>query len=150
MILADNRDALQYLGINPNLDAALRRLSEGLNGLEPGCRYEMDGKNVWLSCYEYDTIPESESFYEAHRNYGDIHVMLTGSEKVCISRPDDLTETDGSKPDNDFYAYHGDAAHTLVLRPGTFLVVFPGDAHNIKMQVEGVETVRKAVFKFKL
>ena len=108
------------------------------------------GKNVWLSCYEYDTIPEADSFYEAHRDYGDIHIMLTGREKVCISHPDDLTETDGSKPDGDFYAYHGDAAHTLVLQPGTFLVVFPGDAHKIKMQVDGVETVRKAVFKFKL
>ena len=149
MILADNRDALQYLGINPNLDAALKRLSEGVFDVEPGS-YPMDGKNVWLNCFEYDTIPEEESFYEAHKLYGDIHIMTRGCEKVFISRPDDLTETDASKPDNDFYAYHGDAAHTLVLRPGTFLVVFPGDAHNIKMQVNGKETVRKAVFKFKL
>jgi beta-galactosidase beta subunit len=37
-----------------------------------------------------------------------------------------------------------------LLQPGTFLVVFPGDAHRIKMQVSGPEQVRKAVFKFKL
>ena len=148
MILADNRDALQYLGINPNLDAALKRLSEGVFDVEPG-NYPMDGENVWLNCVEYDTIPEEESFYEAHELYGDIHVMTRGCEKVFISRPSDLTLNE-RREGKDFISYHGDAAHTLVLRPGTFLVVFPGDAHNIKMQVNGKETVRKAVFKFKL
>ena len=148
MILADNRDALQYLGLGPHLDRALHRLSEGLGDLQPG-HYEMDGDNVWLNCFDYETIPEEESFYEAHERYGDIHIMLKGSEKVCISRPGDLTEFDRI-PDNDFAAFRGDPAHTLVLRPGTFLVVFPGDAHKIKMQVDGPEQVRKAVFKFKL
>ena len=148
MILADNRDALQYLGIGPHLDAALRRLSEGVDDLEPG-HYPMDGKNVWLNCFDYETIPEEESFYEAHELYGDIHIMTKGCEKVCISRPDELTEFERI-PENDFVAYRGEAAHTMILRPGTFLVVFPGDAHKIKMQVDGPEPVRKAVFKFKL
>ncbi len=148
MILAENRDALQYLGIGPYLDAALRRLSEGLEGLEPG-HYPMDGKNVWLNCFEYETIPEEESFYEAHELYGDIHIMLKGSEKVCISHPDDLTVFE-QIPENDFAAYRGEATHTLILSPGTFLVVFPGDAHKIKMQVNGPEQVCKAVFKFKI
>ncbi len=148
MILADNRDALQYLGIGPHLDLALRQLSRGLDGLEPG-HYPVDGKNVWLNCFDYETLPEEDCFYEAHKAYGDIHIMLQGSEKVCISRPDDLEEFE-SIPENDFAAYRGEPAHTLILRPGSFLVVFPGDAHKIKMQVDGPEPVRKAVFKFKL
>lgn len=148
MILADNRDALQYLGIGPHLDTALRRLSRGLDGLEPG-HYPMDGKLVWLNCFEYETLPEEECLYEGHERYGDIHIMLAGSEKVCISRPDRLTVVE-EIPENDYAAYCGEADHTLILRPGSFLVVFPGDAHKIKMQVDGPEQVRKAVFKFKL
>ncbi len=149
MIFAKNRDALDYLGLNENLDAALRRLSEGLDQLQPG-HYDMDGDNVWLNCFDYETLPEEECFYEAHRNFGDIHVMLKGSEKVYIADPKDLDEFH-SEPENDFYAYHGsEPMDTLVLTPGTFLVVFPGDAHNIKMRVNGPEQVRKAVFKFKL
>ena len=85
----------------------------------------------------------------SHELFGDIHIMLTGSEKVCISHPDDLTVFE-QIPENDFAAYRGEAAHTLVLSPGSFLVVFPGDAHKIKMQVDGPELVRKAVFKFKI
>lgn len=148
MILAKNQDALQYLGCNPNLDAALRRLSLGLDGLEPG-HYDMDGDNVWLNCFDYETIPEEESFYESHERFGDIHIMLRGAEKVCISHPAELEEYERI-PENDFIASRGEAEHTLILRPGTFLVVFPGDAHKIKMQVDGPEPVRKAVFKFKL
>ena len=148
MILAENRDARQYLGLNPNLDAALNRLLEGLDTLEPG-HYDMDGDNVWLNCFDYETIPEEESFYEAHERFGDIHIMLRGSEKVCISHPEALERFEYT-PENDFAAYRGEAEHTLVLKPGTFLVVFPGDAHKIKMWVNGPENVRKAVFKFKL
>ena len=148
MILAKNQDAGQYLGLNANLDAALRRILSGLDGLESG-HYDMDGDNVWLNCFDYDTIPESEVFYEAHEHYGDIHIMLEGREKVCISHPDTLTELERT-PENDFIAYRGGAEHTLLLAPGSFLVVFPGDAHKIKMQVDGPEHVRKAVFKFKL
>lgn len=148
MILAENRDALQYLGICPHLDAALRRLSEGVDDVQPG-HYDMDGDNLWMNCFDYETIPEEESFYEAHERYGDIHVMLRGEEKVCISHPQDLERYEYT-PENDFAAYRGQAQHTIILRPGTFLVVFPGDAHKIKMQVNGPEQVRKAVLKFKL
>ena len=48
---------------------------------------------------------------------------------------------------DDFYGYHGEAEQTLVLRPGSFLVVFPGDAHRIKLWVGGPKSVTKAVFK---
>ena len=88
MILAKNRDAGQYLGLNANLDAALRRILSGLDGLESG-HYDMDGDNVWLNCFDYDTIPESEAFYEAHEHYGDIHIMLEG-----ICRQHDISNID--------------------------------------------------------
>ena len=62
MILAKNQDAGQYLGLNANLDAALRRILSGLDGLESG-HYDMDGDNVWLNCFDYDTIPERHPYH---------------------------------------------------------------------------------------
>ena len=44
----------------------------------------MDGDNVWLNCFDYDTIPESEAFYEAHEHYGDIHIMLEGARRCAF------------------------------------------------------------------
>ena len=52
--------------------------------------------------------------------------------------------------ENDFYAYRGEGHYKLVLSPGDFLVVFPGDAHRIKTQVDGPQEVAKAVFKVKI
>ena len=55
-----------------------------------------------------------------------------------------------NEPQNDFAAYHGEGRHKLVLSPGDFLVVWPQDAHKIKMQLGEPETGTKAVFKIKI
>ena len=75
--------------------------------------------------------------------------MLAGSERVEIAPPAELTEFDRTEA-NDFYAYRGEGQYKLVLSPGDFLVVFPNDAHRIKMQTDGPETVTKAVFKVRI
>ena len=149
MIYAKNSDALSYRGIHPNLALALEHITEeGLAAI--GCdRVELKGRDVYATRFTYETIPVEESFFEAHRKYLDIHIMLSGSERVEIAPPEKLTEFDRTEA-NDFYAYRGEGDYKLVLSPGDFLVVFPNDAHRIKMQVEGPETVTKAVFKVRI
>ena len=137
MIYAKNADALCYKGIHRNLDLALEHITpEFLSSLEDNVRVPLDGDRVYCE----------EGFFEAHRRYLDIHIMLSGSERVDVSRPDELTLTDAQEQ-NDFYAYQGGAWHSTVLCPGEFMVVFPGDAHRIKLQTGRPETVSKAVFK---
>ena len=145
MICAENRDALVYRGIHPSLDLALEHITpEFLGRLEDGVPVELDGNKVYCTRFTYDTIPEEESFFEAHRRYLDIHIMLQGEERVDIAHPDGLELFDSK---DDFYAYRGESQQSLILRPGAFLVVFPGDAHRIKVQLERPRTVTKAVFK---
>ena len=149
MILARNETASDYLGIHPNLDEALRRITpEFLSSLGTD-RVDIIPGQVWCTKFTYETIPDSESFFEAHEKFLDIHLMLCGSERVEIASPCRLRQFE-SKPENDFYAYRGDGAHKLVLSPGDFLVVFPDDAHKIKMMLGAPETVTKAVFKVKI
>ena len=149
MIYARNSGALAYRGIHPNLDLALEHITpEFLSGVEYE-RIELSGSSVYATRFTYETIPEEESFFEAHRNYLDIHLMLEGSERVEIAPPETLTEFDRVEA-NDFYAYRGEGQYRLVLSPGDFLVVFPNDAHKIKMRVDGPETVTKAVFKVRI
>ena len=149
MIYAKNTDALTYLGIHADLDMALERINDRfLSGV--GCeRQELKGGDVYVTRFTYETVPEEESFFEAHRNYLDIHIMLSGSEGVEIAPPAELTEFDRAEA-NDFYAYRGPASYRLSLSPGDFLVVFPNDAHRIKMSLEQPETVTKVVFKVRI
>lgn len=147
MIYAKNADALAYRGIHPNLDLALEHITpEFLASLRDNQRVELKGDLVYCTRFTYETIPQEESFFEAHRRYLDIHIMVEGEERVDMNRPEDLKLTDAQE-ENDFYAYQGESWHSTVLKPGEFLVVFPGDAHRIKVQVDGPKTVSKAVFK---
>ena len=147
MIYAKNADALAYRGIHPNLDLALEHITpEFLASLRDNQRVELKGDLVYCTRFTYETIPQEESFFEAHRRYLDIHIMVEGEERVDMNRPEDLKLTDAQEG-NDFYAYQGESWHSTVLRPGEFLVVFPEDAHRIKVQVGEAKTVSKAVFK---
>jgi len=149
MIYAKNKDALSYLGIHPNLDMALEHITDEYLSTVGETRTELKGSDVYATRFTYETVPAEESFFEAHKNYLDIHIMLEGSERVEIAPPEKLTEFDRVEA-NDFYAYRGEGDYKLVLSPGDFLVVFPGDAHRIKMQVDGPQRVTKAVFKIRI
>ena len=149
MIYAKNKDALSYRGIHPNLDLALEHITEKYLDSVGYDRVELKGSDVYATRFTYETVPEEESFCEAHQKYLDIHIMLSGSERVEIAPPEKLTEFDRVEA-NDFYAYRGEGDYRLVLSPGDFLVVFPNDAHRIKMRVNGPETVTKAVFKVRI
>ena len=149
MIYAKNKDARSYLGIHPNLDLALEHITEEYLASVGETRVELKGSDVYATRFTYETVPPEESFFEAHRKYLDIHIMLEGSERVEIAPPEKLTEFDRVEA-NDFYAYRGEGDYKLVLSPGDFLVVFPGDAHRIKMQADSPETVTKAVFKIRV
>lgn len=149
MIYAKNTDALSYRGIHPNLDLALAHITPEFLAAVGEQRTELKGGDVYATRFTYETIPAEESFFEAHRKYLDIHIMAEGSEGVEIAPPEALAEFDRVEA-NDFYAYRGEGDYKLVLSPGDFLVVFPGDAHRIKMQVDGPKTVSKVVFKVKI
>ena len=149
MILARNEKALDYLGIHQNLDLALRNITPAFLSALGNDRVDLVPGEVWCTKFTYETVPDSESFFEAHEKFLDIHLMLQGSERVEIASPANLQLFEG-KPENDFYAYHGEGTHKLVLSPGDFLVVWPDDAHKIKMMLSSPETVTKAVFKVKI
>ena len=149
MIYAKNSDALSYRGIHPNLDLALERITPEFLASVGEQRVELKGGDVYATRFTYETVPEAESFFEAHKKYLDIHIMADGSEGVEIAPPESLAEFDRVEA-NDFYAYRGEGDYKLTLSPGDFLVVFPGDAHRIKMQTGGPETVTKVVFKIRI
>lgn len=149
MIYAKNSDALTYRGIHPNLDLALEHITPEFLASVGYERVSLKGDDVYATRFTYETVPEEESFFEAHRRYLDIHIMAEGSEGVEIAPPGELTEFDRVEA-NDFYAYRGAARYKLELSPGDFLVVFPNDAHRIKMSLGQPETVSKVVFKVRI
>ena len=144
MILGKLSEAKAYRGIHPRLDQVIDRLNDGfLSTVEPETM-ALEGDALYVTRFTYEPLPLSETFFEAHKRYLDVHLMVQGEERVDLASPEGLTLFEQR---GDFYAYRGEAEQSLVLRPGSFLVVFPEDAHRIKIQVNGPETVSKVVFK---
>ena len=144
MIFAKLTDAADYRGIHPRLDRVIDCLNEEFLHQVGTQTQKLEDDLLYVTRFDYETIPLEEAFFEAHKKYLDVHLMLQGTERVDISHPDVLTMFDHK---DDFFAYRGEAEQTLLLSPGSFLVVFPGDAHRIKVQVKGPENVSKVVFK---
>ena len=138
MIFAKLTDAADYRGIHPRLDRVIDCLNEEFLNKVGTQTQKLEDDLLYVTRFDYETIPLEEAFFEAHKKYLDVHLMLQGEERVDISHPDVLTLFDHK---DDFYAYQGEAEQTLLLTPGSFLVVFPGDAHRIKVQVRGTENV---------
>ena len=144
MILDKLPAASAYRGIHPRLDRVLDRLNESFLSTVGSETMRLEGDSLYVTRFTYDTLPLEDTFFEAHRRYLDVHLMMEGEERVELASPGSLTLFEHK---DDFYAYRGQAEQSLILRPGSFLVVFPEDAHRIKIQVNGPETVSKVVFK---
>lgn len=147
MIYGKLTDAPRYCGLFARLDRALRCLTPAFLatlGPEPT---QLEGEALYATRFTYETVPAEEAFFESHRQYLDIHVMLSGAERVGIASPETLAQYEQR---GDLWLYHGAAEQTLTLAPGQFLVVFPGDAHALKIETGSPETVSKAVFKVRL
>ena len=144
MILDKLTAAQAYRGIHPRLDAVLDRLNAGFLAAVGPETMHLEGDALYVTRFTYDTLPLEDTFFEAHRRYLDVHLMVEGEERVELASPGTLTLFEHK---DDFYAYRGQAEQNLILRPGSFLVVFPEDAHRIKIQVDGPQRVSKVVFK---
>lgn len=137
----------RYRGLNKNLNLALDYIHNHLNEMPQ--HVDLKGAEVYGNIFTYDTVADSESFFEAHELYADIQIMREGSERVVVSDISVL-EMDEARPDSDFWAYHGPEETSIVLAPGSFLIVLPGDAHKLKMKLGDPATVTKSVFKVKM
>ena len=128
MIYTEIKHITRYKGLGEHMDKLIDYLtSHSLEELSDG-RNEVDGDFAYINCFEYETLPEEETIFEAHEKYADIHMMISGEE-------------------NDYVLGNGPTENYVTLKPGAALIVFPEDAHKVKIMADSAEHVRKAVGK---
>lgn len=148
MIVANLTNKQEYYGIHPELDKALDYLTPEFLENASTEKTLLDGENLFVTKFHLETVPVEQTFFEAHKKYLDIQVVTQGMERVEIAHPDGLTLTEEK---GDFYGYTGQADQSVILKPGNFLVVFPGDAHRLRLPVhQSVEPFTRVVFKIKV
>lgn len=139
----------RYLGISASLDAAIRHLlSADLRRLHMG-RNEIDGDRAFINRFDYQTMPPEQAVWEGHADYGDIHVLLSGRERIGAANTETLKMV-VQKPEEDFIGYEGDVEVWFPMTPEDVLIVYPEDAHMVKVMDGGGCLVEKACYKFKV
>jgi len=144
MIYASLSEAGRYLGIHPRLDRALGLLTAEFLASVPTERRELEGAALCVTRFDVKSSADEARLFEYHRRYLDIFAVIKGKERVDIAAPEALTVTEQH---DDYWGGTGTAEQGVVLTPGRFLVLFPGDAHRPGMAVTEPENVSRVVFK---
>ena len=142
-----NKDNYRHF---PALYQALNYLFELPDRELPAPGVVLDEDRLFCNLVTFTSKPEDECLYEAHRNYIDLHFIVSGIERIATSDTDSLTSSVPYAPEKDIEFLTGEADGYYEVKPGQFMVCFPGDAQKVAMMKDRPAEVRKIVFKIKV
>lgn len=138
--------ARQYHGNKEWWDKAFTFLREtDLVNLKPG-RYPIDGENVFAIVSENATKELDKTRWEAHKNYEDIHFVISGKEMMGLAPVASATILQEYDASNDI-AFFTSKGKYYLSDPGNFFIAFTQDAHRPGVKAEGFNSVKKVVIK---
>ena len=139
-----------YAGISEDIRLALEYLRDLNPDVEKGV-YELSPR-VKAIVSEYETKEVNEYDYEAHKEYIDIHYLISGYEKICSLPLEYLQETKlySKECDAAFYVENEVKPQEMLLGNGYFTILFPQDGHMPQLSAGSPKTVKKVVMKVKI
>lgn len=124
--------------------AHTHNLSEFETGSHP-----IRGEELYVNIASYETTSAENRFWEAHRAYLDLHLMLDGCERIDLNFLDRMELRPYVEKD-DFVPAYGAKKASVILEVGDFLVCYPEDVHMTGIKVDAPVQLKKAIFKIKL
>ena len=116
MIVGKLKDLNRYKGLNQNLDKAIDYIySANLYDLKLGKNY-IDNENIFINRFNYIGQKEFDCFFEGHKNYLDIHIILNGKEKLGYSDISELNQVSKYDLENDFIKFEGPIKNYIDLK----------------------------------
>lgn len=124
-------------------EADLMSLPVGKNPVDP---------ETFVLRDSYLTKPLPECFFEGHRIYADVHIVLKGEEAFGYSPKSfgELRVTVPYNPEKEVEKYESAETSRIRMVPGMFAIVLPEDLHLARRMVDQPCQVEKAILKFKL
>lgn len=111
--------------------------------------HPIDGDELFVNIVEYETTTPENRFWEAHRQYLDLHFMLRGPEQIDVNFIDNMEQKEFVEKD-DFLPLEGNPNSHVILNAGDFLLCYPADAHRTAVQVGAPAAIKKAIFKIRI
>ena len=150
MIIDKINEAYKYYNVHPEFKAVFECLA-ALNADSDEHRYDIDGDMAFVNLSSYVNKPVSECKFESHAKYADIQFVVTGHEFIDVCPAEGLAFTENRLDEGDIAFYADPESFSRAdLTAGTFVVLFPGEAHRplVAPDGKGVKT-KKAVAKIR-
>lgn len=145
MVLDDLSHAAQYGGLSAILRRALGYLTSTDWGRRAPGRHDFEGDDIFALVADYQTRPDADVPWEAHRRYIDVQYVHSGSERVGHAPLATLAA--GPYDDaRDLVPADGRGA-CVTLAAGMFAIFWPHDAHRPGIAIDQPAAVRKVVLK---
>lgn len=148
MIIDSLENAGKYTSVHPSFAKAFEYLnSQDLAALEPG-KFVIEEGTLNAAVSAKEGVKTEDAKFEAHNNFIDIQVCISGKEKMGWSTRSQCTNPVAEyNPEKDVIFFNDTPGMYFELLPGQFAIFFPEDAHA-PMIGEGV--IKKLVVKVKM
>ena len=145
MILDTIENFKNYAAIKPEIKKSLEFLCKGdFRETKPG-NYDLED-GVYYMVQEIQSRPEEGVFFEAHRKYIDIQFVISGDDVHGYAPLSSLKIRDSYDQEKDIAFYDGTGS-TFCLKPGSFAIYFPHDAHKPNLTINEPAPLKKIVVK---
>ena len=161
MIFTNINDKLQNSSLTKDIQFCIDyagKNREKILSLENGS-YDVDYNGIKMNVGKYFTKKENDKFWESHKRYLDVHIMIDGSERVAFNDIHNMKEK-SFDPERDLVILEGNKLFDIVIENGDVLVFFPNDVHKPELDILDSENeeecknkkkiVTKVVFKIKI
>lgn len=152
MIYDDFANFDRYNAVAPSIWGKVKEfIADALKkgSLEAG-RYEISGSQCFVNAAVYDTKTLDSTKLEAHKEYLDIQMTLSGAERIACHDIDGMTVVAPYSQEKDiaFYDMTMDEVTDLVISSSRFAVFYPGEGHLPGCDTaKGREAVNKIIVK---
>lgn len=108
---------------------------------------EIDGRDVFAKITAYDSKDPNVFFHELHREYSDIHFVVSGQEYIGEGNSETAILKTEYNEEKDIEFFDVKEGSDLLAKPGTFFLFFPYELHKQGIRVNNSEPVKKVVIK---
>lgn len=149
MIFGNIREAGKLDYLSPKMKEIIGLLVEkDFRSMKEG-KHLIEEDRLFISIEDTTTRDISTIKAEAHKNYADIHMLVSGEERfgVAIESSRNTLSVEYN-PENDLMFYDEVEDEKFIdMREGDFIVVFPEDIHRPRIAIDKPVKVRKAIVK---
>ena len=151
MIVDELSNWAGYANLAPKLATAFRYLEgKEWTDLPPG-DYQIEGQDVYARVMRVESTPISGSLFETHRQYIDIHYLVSGEEVIGWAPLLGMVTSKEYDLEKDVIFYHTPGEYNSIkLKPGQFALFLPNDPHSPARHLDTPGQIYKILLKVKL